>query len=275
MMSDMFSKKRGNAATTLVVVLLAGSALLWVFRGRINDAWFAWRAIDVPEEQGPVVISTPAPSLRPHETPQPLPKEINLAVPFSAQAPHANWELPYQETCEETSAMLVDGFWRERTFTPDSADAELLRLVAWSQERFGFYFHQTVEETAVILREFYGYDDVRVSYGITIDDIRREVGAGRPVIVPAAGQQLGNEFFTQPGPVYHMLVVKGYTDDGSFITNDVGTRRGHNYVYDEQALYRAIHDVPSGGDSWPAGIEPVDYIQTGGKAMIVVYPNRL
>ena len=32
---------------------------------------------------------------------KPLPAEINLKVPFTAQAPHANWELPYGEACEK------------------------------------------------------------------------------------------------------------------------------------------------------------------------------
>lgn len=169
--------------------------------------------------------------------------------------------------------MLVDGFWSERTFTPDSADAELLELVAWSQRRFGFYFHTTAEQTATILREYYGYADVRVAYDIDIDDIKREVGEGRPVIVPAAGRLLGNENFRQPGPVYHMLVVKGFTKDGKIITNDVGTRRGHNYTYDEQVFLNAIHDVPSGGDDWPTGVEPADYILKGRRVMITVYPN--
>lgn len=264
--------KKGSAAVILVAVLFAVSLAILFGRGRIEHLLYSLRAPDVPEETGPI-LETPAITFGPQVTPTPLPREKNLAVPFSSQAPHGNWELPYQETCEETSAMLVDGFWKGRTFTADSANIELLDLVEWSKKRFGFYFHTTVEQTAVILREFYGYRDVRVLHDISLEDIKREVGAGRPVIIPAAGRELGNRFFRQPGPVYHMLVVKGFTADGMIITNDVGTRNGHNYVYDEHVFYEAIHDVPTGGDDWPTGVIPEEYILTGGKAMIVVHPN--
>ena len=92
------------------------------------------------------------------------------------------------------------------------------------------------------------------------------------MIVPAAGRLLGNKYFQQPGPVYHMLVVKGFTSDGKIITNDVGTRRGQNYVYDEDVFLNAIHEVPAGGDAWPPGVDPAEYIQTGRRAMITVHP---
>ncbi len=55
-----------------------------------------------------------------------------------------------------------------------------------------------------------------------------------------------------------MLVIKGYTKDSMIITNDPGTRKGHNYLYDVSTLYNAVHD-------WNA----VD-IQSGAKVIIVV-----
>ena len=70
-----------------------------------------------------------------------------------------------------------------------------------------------------------------------------------------------------------MLVVKGFTADGQIITNDVGTSRGQNFVYDEVVFFEAIHDVPTGGDDWPPGVDPAEYILSGGKSMIVVHPN--
>lgn len=260
-------------------ILVSSAVLVFLERDRVRDIIASVRAPRLPEEQGPflttpepsLVITTPGVTFTPVATPTPV-AEINLAVPFSSQAPHGNWELPYQEACEEASAMLVDAFWDERPLSADAANAELLAVVGWQQQNFGYYFHTTAERTADILRRYYGYADVRVTYDITADDIRRELAAGRPVIIPAAGRLLGNPNFTQPGPVYHMLVVKGFTADGRFITNDVGTRKGHNYTYDEGTFMDAIHDVPSNGDAWPAGVDPAEYILTGRKAMVVVYP---
>lgn len=56
---------------------------------------------------------------------------------------------------------------------------------------------------------------------------------------------LGNPYFTPPGPIYHMLVIKGYNLT-EFITNDPGTRRGADYVYSYQTLMKAIHDWNNG-----------------------------
>jgi hypothetical protein len=266
----IFSKN--TALVVVAAALIVISVVAFAGRSTLREFIIRWRTPDLPEEQGP---GTPTPSIvvrTPVATPTPV-LEMNLAVPFSAQAPHGNWELPYQETCEEASAMLVDAFWSGRTFTPEQADAELLSLVRWQQGNLGFYFHTTSEQTALILRQYYGYRDVRVHYDISIEDIKREVSAGRPVIVPLAGRVVGNRYYRQPGPVYHMLVVKGFTADGQIITNDVGTLRGHNYVYDEEAFLSSIHDVPTGGDDWPVGVDPAEYILTGRRAMIVVYPN--
>ena len=132
--------------------------------------------------------------------------------------------------------------------------------------------HTTAAETARILKEYFGYKRVEVIRDITIDDIKSHLLAGRPVIVPLAGRMLNNPYYTQPGPVYHMLVIKGFTKDGRFITNDVGTKRGQNYAYDAEALFNAIHDAPTGGDGWNVA-DPEEYIKTGGKVMVVVYPN--
>lgn len=37
----------------------------------------------------------------------PLPAEVNLDVPFTSQAPYKNWHHPYQDFCEEASALMA------------------------------------------------------------------------------------------------------------------------------------------------------------------------
>jgi hypothetical protein len=39
-----------------------------------------------------------------------------------------------------------------------------------------------------------------------------------------------------------MLVIKGYTSAEKFITNDPGTRRGADFLYDENVIMEAMHD---------------------------------
>lgn len=187
-----------------------------------------------------------------------IPSEFNLAVPFTSQAPFAVWDEMHNEACEEAAVMMVNAFYDGRTFTPQKAEDELQDIVVWENSTFGYFKDTTAEETAQILRKKYGYENVRVIYEPTLNDIKREVARGRPVIIPAAGQLLGNRYFRQPGPLYHMLVVRGWTEDGIIITNDPGTKRGEGYLYRPEILMNAVHDW-NGGD-----------VLNGRKAMIVI-----
>jgi len=212
------------------------------------------------EVAGPVPSAVEEPQVqeweKANEAKMPLLAEINLAVPFTSQAPFTNWDLPYKESCEEASVLMLDYFYRGASLNPALANQEILKIVDWQKIKFGAYEDTDAAQTAQILRDYFGYKNVRVSYDISIEDIKKELALGRPVIVPAAGQLLPNPFFRQPGPLYHMLVIKGYKD-GKFITNDPGTRRGADFLYSYEGLYNAIHD-------WNAG-----NVYAGRKAMIV------
>ncbi|MFA5030314.1 MAG: C39 family peptidase [Patescibacteria group bacterium] len=192
--------------------------------------------------------------------PATIPAEFLLDVPFTSQAPKANWDQPYQDACEEASALTVDFYYKDKTFTPDVADQEILKFVEFEKTYLGFYESTTAAEIARVIRAYLGYTRVDVIENPTADQIKGFIAAGHPVIVPAQGQQLGNPNFTAPGPVYHMFVIRGYTKD-QFITNDVGTRKGENYRYDISTVMNAMHDW-NGGD-----------VNNGAKRIIVIYPN--
>jgi len=261
-----------------VFTLVFASALILLERGRIRDWLVEREKPPVPSEQPAPPSPSPVLSVRPTSTPKPSPSptpdSINLAVPFLAQAPRGDWSLPWQEACEESSAILVDAFWSHRELTVADMEDRILGLVGWQQRTLGYYEHTTAAETARMIREVMGYRKVDVIDGAGIADIREHVLAGRPVIVPLAGRLLGNRFYTQPGPVYHMLVVKGIAENGDIITNDVGTRHGRNLIYAPDVFLNAMHDVPEGGSSWPPGADPAAYIQTGARRIVVVYPNE-
>lgn len=175
------------------------------------------------------------------------PTEINLNVPFTSQAPHATWDDDHQEFCEEASVLMAGRYFEDRPITgKDDAEAALQRLKARELELFGYFKDTTAEETARLLGDVYAVETELVR-DPTIAQLKAALADGRLVLVPAAGRQLGNPNFTSPGPLYHMLVLKGYTQDGQFITNDPGTRKGADYVYPFDSIMTAMHDW-NGGD---------------------------
>ncbi len=171
----------------------------------------------------------------------PLPDRILLNVPFLPQAPGGNWDELHNEACEEASFLMVKHFYRETVPTEQSGDKEIIDLVNYETE-LGYAVDITVKQLSEIARSpRNNLAHPRIATEFTIEDMKRELAAGRPIIIPAAGQQLGNPYFRNPGPPYHMLVIKGYDEKG-FITNDPGTRHGKDFRYTFDVLYNAIHD---------------------------------
>lgn len=189
------------------------------------------------------------------------PAEVLLDVPFTSQAPHSNWAMPYQEACEEASIIMTASFLENRRLNNDIADQEILRIVEWEQKN-GFAADTNIADTAKIAEAIYGVK-AKVYYDneVTIENIKQQLAEGNPVILPAAGRLLENPNFTPPGPEYHMLVVIGF-DGKNFITNDPGTRNGHYYEYPAEMLIYAIHD-------WKSSKKD---ILEGRKAMLVLEP---
>lgn len=142
--------------------------------------------------------------------------------------------------------MAAHFVWRA-ALTPELADFQMQIIRQFEAAVFGRWKDTSAEETARILRELYGFSNVATKQIESPDDIKKELSAGRLVLAPAAGRQLGNPYFTPPGPRYHMLVIRGFDDDrGVFMTNDPGTRRGEGLRYPQQTLFAAIHDLNNG-----------------------------
>ena len=252
----MFSMKPRKFILIFLVLFIPLSIfVLFTYGGKIKDWMVLWQrkaslppAISYEQATNPI-----QPSSAPALNGQPsiitsLPPSINLGVPFTPQAPFANWDEVHEEACEEASLLMVARYKKGGTIdSPSDAEQELFKLVDFENKIFGYYKDTTAEETARVGREYYGFKKTRVIYEFTVDTIKRELAAGNPIIVPAAGRELGNPYFTSPGPLYHMLVIRGYTSDGKFITNDPGTRRGEEYTYKFDILMNAIHDW-NGGD---------------------------
>lgn len=190
-----------------------------------------------------------------------IPVSYNLNVPFTSQAPKEIWNETFKEGCEEAVALMVYYFYENRQeITAETVEKDILQMVAWQKKNFGGHFDLTASQTAQMIQEYFGYKKVEIINQPSIEEIKYHLVNQRPVIIPTAGQVLGNPYYRQPGPIYHMLVIKGYTEN-EFITNDPGTKRGHDFLYSPQTIFNAMHD-------W---LEK--NILEGDKKIIVIYPN--
>ncbi len=259
-----------------VVIVLLGAG--WLARGAIRDFWYSATRPSVPvampyqpaptstSEQKPATPTTTKPNqpTPPKPTP-PVPApvtqaSVNLAVPFLLQAPKQNWVQPYEDACEEASLIMVDAYYdgRATRFGPDEGIEVIDKLIAFEDETYGYNKDTTSDDVANTAKVYFGRKATVME--ATEANIKKALNEGHPVIAPAYGKALGNPNFRNGGPEYHMLVIKGYTKDGSWITNDPGTRNGPDYIYKKQVLLDAIHDF-----------DPRD-MRSGRKVVIVVTP---
>ena len=201
---------------------------------------------NVPEKVAPVTATV---VVKP-------PVALPLKVPFTTQAPFALWDPLHEEACEEASLLMVYYYRTGQKFSsPLEADMEIKKLITW-EETNGYKVDLTAKELVAVASGYMKLKTGRVITDPTVEQLKSELNAGRPVIVPAAGRELKNPNFKTPGPIYHMLVLKNYDANG-FIVNDPGTRRGENYHYGFKPIMDAMHD-------W----DP-DNILNGQKAVIV------
>jgi hypothetical protein len=169
------------------------------------------------------------------------PEKIRINMGFASQAPHGNWDMPYQEACEEASLILVHHYLEGTSVDANVMDRDILDMVAFEESK-GLPVDIDMFQLADVAREKYGYDaEVVEGNDVSIERIESELAKGNPVIVPLAGQDIGNPYYSGDGPPYHVLVILGY-DGRNFTTHDVGTRQGANYTYRKEVIMSAIHD---------------------------------
>lgn len=175
-------------------------------------------------------------------TPFAVKAKTNLSVPFSAQAPYGTWEQPWQDACEETAILMVDRFYQHKNLGTETAYQEILRILRIKENAFGQSYDENAQTVADIINNFFPWE-AHIVVRPTIDRIKNEIDAGRPVIVPAYGKGLLNPYFTDGGPYYHMNVISGYDDEtNEFIVQEPGTSAGLDFRYPYDRIIDAMHD---------------------------------
>ncbi len=251
-MYDMSKNKIIIIICILAVIIFAGvvfSNHLFKAREPMSEIFQPKISVTIPDknippkniqEENTQPITTPVAIENNNQAPTIL-SEVNLNIPFQPQAPFADWAEPYQDACEEASIIMVDHYLRGVGLSKQEMKDEIDQMVAWQTQKWDWHKNLTVEEVKIVAAEFYKYK-TEIITDLTIKKIKTQLSLGRPVVVPATGRDLGNPYYTPPGPIYHMLVIKGYDANGNFITNDPGTKRGADYSYNESVLLPAIRD---------------------------------
>jgi len=173
--------------------------------------------------------------------PEPELASVNLAVPFTSQAPSYNWDQPFQDACEEASLIMIDYYYQDKELPPPlQIEDILLDMIGWQQDNWDGHFNLSVDKVVEFAGIYYDYD-IEVVKDLTTDKIEDYLDRGLPIVIPADGHILEQPYFTNDGPDYHMLVIKGYID-GNFITNDPGTWRGADFIYSYENMMASIMD---------------------------------
>jgi calcium-activated chloride channel regulator 3/4 len=161
--------------------------------------------------------------------------EENLPVPFIPQVPTGDWN--NTKNCGQTSSVMVygyHGFYDHRSIL--AADIEAIN--DWLADEYdddqysdsnGWY--TTASQLAKLAREYAYFTRSASASGWTLDQLRSEIDAGRPVVVAV---------YTGMDPnsnLGHFMVFRGYRtdDDGNLtqvIVNDPGKSAGDNNEYD-------------------------------------------
>lgn len=191
----------------------------------------------------PLALTTPTPTPTTLPTNYLLPATLLHPVPFTPQAPTANWDALHNEACEEASVIMAAEYFsgnHSARLEPELVEEQITKLTDWEEENFGYHLDINTRETVQMIETVYGLQ-TKILENYTEEDLKQELSQGRLILLPANGVNLGNPNFRSPGPPYHMIVIKGYNET-NFITNDPGTRKGLNYPYTFNTLYNANGD---------------------------------
>lgn len=169
----------------------------------------------------------------------PLPESYLIPVPYTVQAPFANWAV-HEESCEEAALLMYHHFLLGEgagQLNQVKADADFRTLRAWQIKNWGPEKDLNLYKVGDLAKGYYGYN-YKVTEDVTAENIKREIANGNPVLVPVMTHSLKNPHYGRDN-TYHILVIKGYDATG-VITNDAGIREGMDYRYSWDIIWQAI-----------------------------------
>ncbi len=170
-----------------------------------------------------------------------LPKELTLAVPFTVQDLTGKWDR--NEDCEEASITMANAYLngnKDNKLPPAVAQEYINSLKRWEEANLGYNADTGAYATSRMAEGTFGIK-VKQIKNYTETDLKKELIKNHVILLPINARLLGNPTYTESGPFYHMIVVRGF-NGSDFIVNDPGTEQGNGMVYSFETLKRAAAD---------------------------------
>lgn len=171
----------------------------------------------------------------------PPPTTFAMQVPFSSQAPNNNWSR--NEDCEETSITMANAYLTGSTedkLNTDAAQFAINTLKKWEQDNLGYNANTGIDATTKMAEGAFGLKVKQVP-NFTEQDLKTELLNRHPILLALNARLLGNPKYQDSGPLYHMIVLRGYNQKGFFV-NDPGTDGGDGSTYSFDVLKNASAD---------------------------------
>ncbi|OGH68198.1 MAG: hypothetical protein A3C15_01095 [Candidatus Magasanikbacteria bacterium RIFCSPHIGHO2_02_FULL_50_9b] len=168
---------------------------------------------------------------------------VILDVPFTVQAPFNSWRAqPFKDACEEAVIIMAESYYTGDDLTPTYVRNRILAFAAYEKKYFGFHQDTNSDYTELLIdaqSKIWG----TVVLNPTIDQIKKEIDGGRPVIHIAYSPKLKNPHYRLRMNPYHVVLIVGYDEArAEFVTHDPGTRFGENYRYPMNVIMDSNHD---------------------------------
>lgn len=174
---------------------------------------------------------------------------VNLTVPYLSQMPDGLLVKPWSKACEEASIVMISEFYRgnQEKFLSKTVGKEAMNnLISWENNNFGYNDDTNASFTVRIVNEASSFT-AYARQNPSLEEIKEELRKNRPVMSLHYGLGLQNPYlhFKADGPVYHLIVLKGFDDEKKeFIAHDPGTYQfsGDDYRYSYETIMSSLHD---------------------------------
>lgn len=184
-----------------------------------------------------------------------IPKEeskVILPVAFASEAPEGKWVQPWANACEEATILMAEKFYTGATsISVDTAKTYLEFLFDKEIMLFGTNRNADAFQIAEVIEKYADFKG-RIVRNPTLEDLKKEIREGRPIISLHRGFDLHNDNigFSPIKSSYHTIVLVGFDDDKKiFYAHDPGDEfDGENHVYSYDTIMNSMHDYNSRDD---------------------------